>query len=350
MGARGVVHPRARRSLLCRRGAVRPVTPTLAGARDLDRRRRSVRAVFRCAPVADRATRHARRSGAHPFVAVLRWPALRRPGLADEWNLHRRSGAALCAGRCTGRCRLVGAADAVAPARRGAHLQRPVPVCRLAVQYILGRLDCAAGRVVAGPHASRTEHIVVLGGAASHSSRPHAARRHRTCAKIASQRMINDPPMTSRRLPCFVLAGLVAASVAALTSGWRPWFDALGGAVVPADIPQDFAAVHLVVNGVNPYGPEIRQMQAQLAGLPVDRTFPYFPHPPFSVFLTFFAAFVPFKAAVFSWFGISFALVFVLAVLLAKSLSRDAGLRDAMALVLWVFAGVLVWPSVFCYV
>src|SRR5947209_1464290 len=65
----------------------------------------------------------------------------------------------------------------------------------------------------------------------------------------------------TRRLPRWALAGLIAASVAALTSGWRPWLDALGGAVVPADIPQDFAAVHLVVNGVNPYGPEIRQMQ-----------------------------------------------------------------------------------------
>src|SRR5204863_7152178 len=79
----------------------------------------------------------------------------------------------------------------------------------------------------------------------------------------------HDRPVTTRRLPRWVLAGLVAAAVAALTSGWRPWFDALGGAFVPADIPQDFAAVHLVVNGVNPYGPEIRQMQAQLVGIPV---------------------------------------------------------------------------------
>jgi hypothetical protein len=152
--------------------------------------------------------------------------------------------------------------------------------------------------------------------------------------------------MTTRRLPRWVLAGLVAAAAAALTSGWRPWFDALGGAFVPADIPQDFAAVHLVVDGVNPYGPEIRQMQAQLVGIPVDRTFPYFPHPPFSVFLTFFAAFMPFKAAVLTWFGISIALVFVLAVLLAKSLSRDAGTRDPTALVFWLFAGLMMWPPV----
>ena len=99
--------------------------------------------------------------------------------------------------------------------------------------------------------------------------------------------------MTTRRLPRWVLAGLVAAAVAALTSGWRPWFDALGGAFVPADIPQDFAAVHLVVNGVNPYGPEIRQMQAQLVGMPVERTFPYFPHPPFSLPMTSIMAVYP---------------------------------------------------------
>ena len=152
--------------------------------------------------------------------------------------------------------------------------------------------------------------------------------------------------MTSRRVPCFVLAGLVAASVAALTSGWQPWFDALGGAVVPADIPQDFAAVHLVVNGVNPYGPEIRQIQAQLTGLPVERTFPYFPHPPFSVFLTFFAAFMPLKAAVLTWFVISVELAFVLAALLAETLWADAGTHDRTPLTFCLFAGLMMWPPV----
>jgi glycosyl transferase family 87 len=100
------------------------------------------------------------------------------------------------------------------------------------------------------------------------------------------------------------------------------------------------------VNGVNPYGPAIRQMHAQLVGIPVDRTFPYFPHPPFSVFLTFFAAFMPFKDAVLTWFAISVALVFVLAAILAKSLLPDAGERDQNAFAFWLFAGLMMWPPV----
>lgn len=140
------------------------------------------------------------------------------------------------------------------------------------------------------------------------------------------------------------LIGMVCVS---LSAGVQPWVDALGGAFVPADIAQDAAAARLFVKRVSPYGPVIRQAHAELLDVPAEGTFPHFPHPPFSLIVSLPLAFGPFEVSALLWFGLTFALIFVLAALLTMVL-REPGAEEARAhLRVWqMWLLLLVWPPV----
>src|SRR4051812_46146008 len=123
-------------------------------------------------------------------------------------------------------------------------------------------------------------------------------------------------PRTTRK---WVMAGLLGMLCVASSSGLKPWAAATAGAVRPADLAADVAAAHLFVGRINPYGPVIRPAHVAITGLPLSATLPYFPHPPFSLVISFPFAFVSFQEASLLWFGLTVALVFALAVLLHTS-------------------------------
>jgi Glycosyltransferase family 87 len=129
----------------------------------------------------------------------------------------------------------------------------------------------------------------------------------------------------------------------------RPWIDAASGAFIPADIAQDIAAARLFIAGVNPYGPQIRDAHAQLLGLPVDGTFPHFPHPPFSLIISWPLGYASYPVAAAAWFAVTIALVFVLAALLAENISSRQRWGDTAPepkALLTCFGLLLAWPPV----
>jgi hypothetical protein len=146
-----------------------------------------------------------------------------------------------------------------------------------------------------------------------------------------------------------MVAALVATGVVVLSSGARPWVDAAGGAFVPQDIAQDVAAARLFASGVSPYGPVIREMHSRVVPVPVNETFPHFPHPPFSLLVSWFSAYVSFETAALIWFSFCLALVFMLAVLLVENLPLREGTsesRPRTTEVLFCFGLLLAWPPV----
>ena len=147
----------------------------------------------------------------------------------------------------------------------------------------------------------------------------------------------------------WILVGLFAALGVSLSSGARPWIDAVSGAFVPPDIAQDVAAARLFATGVSPYGPVIREMHSRVVPVPVDATFPHFPHPPFSLIVSWPLAYVSFQTAALMWFAFSLALVFLLAAVLAGTLADQEGdqaARPQIKTVLFLFALLLEWPPV----
>lgn len=146
-------------------------------------------------------------------------------------------------------------------------------------------------------------------------------------------------------LKIWLVVALIGMISVALTSGPQPWVDAVSGAFVPADIAQDAAAVRLFVKRVNPYGPVIRQAHAELLDVPVEGTFPHFPHPPFSLMVSLPLAFGPFEVSAGLWFGFTLALTFVLAALLTvEARGADGSLASVQIWQMWLL--LLVWPPV----
>lgn len=144
----------------------------------------------------------------------------------------------------------------------------------------------------------------------------------------------------------WILAALIGTVGVALSAGARPWIDAASGAFTPPDITQDIAAAHLFVARVNPYSPEIREMHSRLTGIPVGETFPYFPHPPFSLLVSLFSAYVPLKAARLIWFVASLSLVFMYAALLAENASTRERSGPRGTVVAALFGLLLLWPPI----
>jgi hypothetical protein len=145
------------------------------------------------------------------------------------------------------------------------------------------------------------------------------------------------------------MAGLVGAVAVALSSGAKPWIDAASGAFHPPDIAQDVAAAHLFADRISPYGPVIREMHSHVTGLPLSATYPYFPHPPFSLLVSLYSAYVSFQTAALAWFAFSLALVFMLAALLAENVSDADRSGETNLPGRWVaafFVLLLLWPPV----
>jgi hypothetical protein len=144
--------------------------------------------------------------------------------------------------------------------------------------------------------------------------------------------------------PPWVRAALLGMLCIALSAGLEPWTDAISGAFVAADIAQDAAAAQLFSDRVNPYGPAIRRPNADLTGLPLSATFPHFPHPPFSLIISFPLAFASWRVAAALWFGFTIALLVLLAVLLDEATSSPAGIGS----IGWrrLFVLLLAWPPV----
>lgn len=147
----------------------------------------------------------------------------------------------------------------------------------------------------------------------------------------------------------WVLVGAVGALLVAVSSGPQPWFNALGGAFRPPDFAQDLAAAQILIEGGNPYGPDFPPRHARIMREPVEKGYPYFPHPPFAAALG--APFAPFglPAAAALWFVISLVLVFVLAAALVRISSagnaRQPG-RRSRALICAAGMALLLWPPV----
>ena len=97
---------------------------------------------------------------------------------------------------------------------------------------------------------------------------------------------------------------------------------------------------------VNPYGPVIREMHSRVTGITIEETYPYFPHPPFSLIISLFTAFGTFRTAALLWFGLSLGLLFMLAALLAENLWPDGGREPKPRVVLTLFGLLLLWPPV----
>jgi hypothetical protein len=147
-------------------------------------------------------------------------------------------------------------------------------------------------------------------------------------------------------VPKWILRWLAVAFCVALTSGIRPWVDAASGAFIPADISQDAAAARLFARSVSPYGPVIRDEHSRMLGVAVNDTFPYFPHPPFSLIVSWPLGYVPFRTGAAMWFASTLAILLVLAALLSE-VSRGERLDKArLAAPGRFFLLLLLWPPV----
>ena len=144
----------------------------------------------------------------------------------------------------------------------------------------------------------------------------------------------------------WILRWLLVALCVALTSGLRPWVDAASGAFIPADISQDAAAARLFARGVNPYGPVIREEHSRMLGVSMNDTFPYFPHPPFSLVLSWPLAYVPYGTGAAIWFASTLAILLLLAALLSEVSRGDGDDRSRLATPGRFFLLLLLWPPV----
>jgi hypothetical protein len=149
----------------------------------------------------------------------------------------------------------------------------------------------------------------------------------------------------SGRLPSgWILVGVLGMLFVAASSGIKPWGAAIAGAFLPADLAADVAAAHLFVQRTSPYGPAIRPVHAAITGLPLTATLPYFPHPPFSLLISFPFAFMSFGEASVAWFAATLVLIFALAVLLHRVGGHRGSVGRLGVGTLWLL--LLAWPPV----
>jgi alpha-1,2-mannosyltransferase len=133
----------------------------------------------------------------------------------------------------------------------------------------------------------------------------------------------------------------------AISAGIDPWRDALGGAFRPPDFAQDVAAARILDNGGDPYAANFAAVHADVLGIPSTDGYPYLPHPPFVIVLSWPFARVTFGVAALCWFAGSLACAFALAVVLSGIACNRANFtlpRSPQALI-W-FGGLMLWPPV----
>ena len=140
-----------------------------------------------------------------------------------------------------------------------------------------------------------------------------------------------------------------AASVllVALSAGIVPWRDAIGGAFRPPDFAQDIAAARVLASGDDPYARNFAAIHAEILGIPPSDGYPYLPHPPFAIFLSWPFANLTFGAAALCWFAGSLACCFVLAIVLSGLARNETNFGlPRLPEALLFFAALLVWPPV----
>lgn len=137
-----------------------------------------------------------------------------------------------------------------------------------------------------------------------------------------------------------LLVLLVASS-----DGFVPWRDAIGGAFRPPDFAQDVAAARILAVNGDPYARNFAAVHAEVLGIPSSEGYPYLPHPPLVVVLSWPFASVAFRMAALCWFASSVACVFVLALILS-GLARSQTTFNLPPLPdsFLCFAALLVWP------
>jgi hypothetical protein len=148
----------------------------------------------------------------------------------------------------------------------------------------------------------------------------------------------------------WMMSAAIVTIVVALSAGAMPWRQAAAGAFRPPDLAQDIAAAQMFASGVDPYEVGVQAVQAHMLGIPVEAGYPYFPHPPLAVVLTWPIADLPFNSAALIWFAGSLALLFALAVLLAEVVSgKDVGGKGggpSTSTTMTIFLLLLAWPPV----
>jgi hypothetical protein len=148
----------------------------------------------------------------------------------------------------------------------------------------------------------------------------------------------------------WMMSAAAVTIVVALSAGAMPWRQAAAGAFRPPDLAQDIAAAQMFASGADPYEVGVQSVQAQMLGIPVEAGYPYFPHPPLAVILTWPIADLPFSSAAMIWFAGSLALLFALAVLLAEIVSgKNLGGKSGgpkTSTTMSIFLLLLAWPPV----
>jgi len=145
----------------------------------------------------------------------------------------------------------------------------------------------------------------------------------------------------------WVAATATLTLLVAVSAGIVPWRDALGGAFRPPDFAQDIAAARILDRGGDPYATNFAAVHADVLGIPAIDGYPYLPHPPFVIVLSWPLAHVTFGVAALCWFAGSLACAFALAIVLSGLACNRTNFslpRSSHALL--CFGGLMLWPPV----
>ncbi len=145
----------------------------------------------------------------------------------------------------------------------------------------------------------------------------------------------------------WVAATAVLVLLAAFSAGMVPWLDAIAGAFKPPDFAQDIAAARILADRGDQYTTNFAAIHAQVLGAAPGEGYPYLPHPPFTILLTWPFSRLTFSAAALWWFAASLACSFVLAIVLGGFAFSDRDFRlPRLPEALLFFGALLVWPPV----
>jgi hypothetical protein len=145
----------------------------------------------------------------------------------------------------------------------------------------------------------------------------------------------------------WVAATAVLMLLAAFSAGIVPWLDAIGGAFKPPDFAQDIAAARVLAVHGDPYAADFAVLHGEVLGAAPGVGYPYLPHPPFAIVLSWPFAGLTFGVAALCWFAGSLACAFVLAIVLSGFAfnEKDFGL-PRLSQALAAFGALLMWPPV----
>jgi hypothetical protein len=145
----------------------------------------------------------------------------------------------------------------------------------------------------------------------------------------------------------WVVATAVLVLLIAWSAGFLPWRDAIGGAFTPPDFAQDVAAARIVRAGGDPYASNFAAIHAQVLGISSVDGYPFLPHPPFVIALSWPFGRMTFGVAALWWFVGSLACSFVLAIVLSGFARNQTNFSlPPSADAFLYFGGLLLWPPV----